>query len=169
MPPSEPAVFDQAEALYESHHSWLINWLRRRTGCQHAASDLTQDVFVRLLGRNSIPIVREPRAFLARIARGLLIDQRRRENIHQCWLESLAHNSPQYAPSTEEQEIIIDTLVRIDALLGGLKPRCREAFLLSRLEGLSYPAIAERLGVSLSTIEKDIAQALRHCFLALQD
>ena len=55
----------------------------------------------------------------------------------------------------------------IDALLDGLKPRTRRVFLLSRLEGKSYPAIARQLQVSLSTVEKDMAQALRHCYQVL--
>ena len=40
------------------------------------------------------------------------------------------------------------------------------AFLLSRLEGLSYKEIAERLAVSLSSVEKYMASAIRHCYLA---
>ncbi|MGV8691768.1 sigma factor-like helix-turn-helix DNA-binding protein, partial [Pseudomonas aeruginosa] len=39
-------------------------------------------------------------------------------------------------------------------------------FLLSRLEGLGYKEIAIRLGVSLSSVEKYMATAIRHCFLA---
>ena len=167
MPPSDPAVCDQTEALYQSHHSWLLGWLRRRAGCHDTASDLAQDVFVRLLGRSSIPPFKEPRAYLAKIAHGLLVDQRRRNAINQAWLDTLANTGIKEAPSPEEHEIIIDTLTRIDALLDGLKPRGREAFLMSRLEGMSYPAIAKALGVSLSTVEKDIAKALRHCYNAL--
>ena len=134
----------------------------------HLASDITQDVFVRLLRRNSLPEIREPRAFLARIAQGLVVDQWRRAAIERAWLETVATMALS-VPSPEEQAEIMEVLVRIDAVLGGLKPRTRETFLLSRLDGLTYPEIAERLSVSLSTVEKDMATAIRHVYRLLMD
>lgn len=134
----------------------------------HLAADITQDVFVRLLTRDSFPEIREPRAFLARIAHGLVADQWRRAAVERAWLQTMA--SLDFAvPSPDEQAEIVEALVRIDALLGGLKPRAREAFLLSRLDGLTYPQIAERLSVSLSTVEKDMALAMRHFYRLLID
>ncbi|MGP1255376.1 MAG: sigma-70 family RNA polymerase sigma factor [Kiloniellales bacterium] len=155
-------------AIYVEHHSWLRRFLCRRTGCMHLAADITQDVFVRLLTRDSFPEIREPRAFLARIAHGLVADQWRRAAVERAWLQTMA--SLDFAvPSPDEQAEIVEALVRIDALLGGLKPRAREAFLLSRLDGLTYPQIAERLSVSLSTVEKDMALAMRHFYRLLID
>jgi len=55
-------------------------------------------------------------------------------------------------------------LIRIDTLLGELKPPIRKAFLWARLDGLTCPQIAERLGVSLATAERYIAAALRQCY-----
>ena len=134
----------------------------------HLASDITQDVFVRLLTRDSFPEIREPRAFLARIAQGLVADQWRRAAVERAWLQTMATMDPS-VPSPDEQAGIVEALVRIDALLSGLKPRAREAFLLSRLDGLTYPQIAERLSVSLSTVEKDMALAMRHFYRLLID
>ena len=71
-------------------------------------------------------------------------------------------------PSPESQLILLETLARVDALLDGLRPKVRMAFLLSRLEGLSYKQIAVRLGVSLASVEKYMASAIRHCYLAQQ-
>lgn len=155
-------------AIYIEHHGWLRRFLSRRTGCVHLASDITQDVFVRLLRRDSLPEIREPRAFLARIAQGLVVDQWRRAAIERAWLETMATMALS-VPSPEEQAEIMEVLVRIDAVLGGLKPRTRETFLLSRLDGLTYPEIAERLSVSLSTVEKDMAMAIRHVYRLLMD
>ena len=155
-------------AIYIEHHGWLRRFLSRRTGCVHLASDIAQDVFVRLLTRDSVPEIREPRAFLARIAQGLVADQWRRAAIERAWLETAA-TMELSVPSPEEQAEIVEALVRIDALLSGLAPRTRETFLLSRLEGLTYPQIAERLSVSLSTVEKDMATAMRHVYRLLTD
>lgn len=163
------AVTEQAMqgVLYRDHAGWLRAWLLRRLGCRHTAADLAQDTFVRLLLKSEPATPREPRAYLATIAHGLVVDHHRRRAIERTWLESIAALSPEEAPSPETRATVLECLARIDALLDGLKPRVRRAFLLSRLDGLSHPRIAETLGVSLSTVEKDMATALRHCYRAL--
>lgn len=167
MSRAESLFQQELHTYYVDHGGWLRGLLYRRLRCTETAADLTQDVFVRLLGRAALPSLDEPRAYLARIAHGLVVDHRRRQLIEQAWLDTLALLPDEVAPSPEEQLLIVDALARIDALLDGLKPRVRQVFLLSRLEEMSYPTIAAQLSVSLSTVEKDMAQALRHCYHVL--
>ncbi len=150
--------------LYSDHHGWLHGWLRKRLGCTHQAADLAHDTFVRVLAREHSVAIQEPRAWLSTIAHGLVIDHRRRRALERAYLESIAHLPEPLAPSAEDTALIIEALARIDALLQGLKPRARRVLLLSRLDGLSYPQIAKQLGVSLSSVEKDMAVAVRHCY-----
>nr|WP_153334806.1 MULTISPECIES: sigma-70 family RNA polymerase sigma factor [unclassified Pseudomonas] len=153
--------------LYSDHHHWLVNWLRRRLRNAENADDMAQDTFLYVLGKpEQVAQLREPRAWLSSIAKGLMIDRYRRQQVEQAYLQALAHVPEQDMPSPEERLILLQTLTRIDALLDGLKPNVRTAFLLSRLEGLGYQAIAERLEVSVSSVEKYMATAIRHCFLA---
>jgi RNA polymerase sigma factor (sigma-70 family) len=109
--------------------------------------------------------IHEPRGYLATIGHGLVVDHVRRRELERAYLEAIAHLPEPEAPSPEVRLLLLETLARIDALLDGLTPKARTAFLLSRLEGLSYPEIAERLGVSLSSVEKYMAAAVRHCYL----
>jgi len=160
--PSVPG--SAVETLYILHGDWLRGLMRRRLGCAETARELSQDLFVRLLGRPVLPEMREPRAYLARIAHGLVVDHRRRQALEEALLETLAQQTESVTPSLESHYLLIDALARIDAMLAGLRERTREVFLLSRLDGLSYPVIARRLGVSVSTVEKDVARALRHCY-----
>jgi len=153
--------------LYRGHHSWLLGWLRQRLGCPDNAADLAQDTFVRLLSQRASREVREPRAFLASIARGLLIDHYRRSHLERAYLEALRHLPEPEIPSPERQALIMETLIEIDRLLDGLKPRVREAFLLSQLEGLSYAQIAERLSLSVSSIQQYMTLAFSHCYKVL--
>jgi RNA polymerase sigma-70 factor (ECF subfamily) len=135
---STPSV----ETLYGDHHAWLQGWLRRKLGNACDAADLAQDTFMRVLGRpRELAELREPRA----------------------WLTTIAHLPEPQAPSPEAQLMLVEALVRIDAMLDGLAPKARSAFLLSRLEGLGYNEIARQLGVSLSSVEKYMATAIRHC------
>ena len=151
-------------ALYLEHHHWLLCWLRRKLGCPHSAADLSHDTFLRVLGQpHQLAQVREPRAWLTTIAHGLAVDQARRKALERAYLEALACQPESSYPSAETQAMLMDCLARIDAMLDGLHPRSRTVLLLSRLDGLGYLEIARQMGVSLSTVEKHMATALRHC------
>ncbi|WCM91315.1 sigma-70 family RNA polymerase sigma factor [Acidovorax sp. NCPPB 2350] len=146
------------------HHAWLQGWLRRKVDCSHSAADLAQDTFVRILGRGRLPAIQEPRPYLATVARGLLIDFYRRRSLEQAYLETLAGLPEPMAPSPEERATVLEALTAIDAMLDGLKPAVREAFLLSQLEGLGHAAIAERLHVTVRTVTNYLRTALEHCW-----
>ncbi len=166
--PSNPSLLNSdVHALYSDHHRWLVSWLRRRLRDTDNAADMAHDTFLYVLGKpEQVAHLREPRAWLSSIAKGLLIDRFRRQQVERAYLDAIANLPEQDVPSPQERLILLQTLTRIDALLDGLRPRVRTAFLLSRLEGLGYQAIAGRLGVSVSSVEKYMATAIRHCFLA---
>ena len=162
-----PAPHADIRALYIDHHAWLLGWLRRRLHHGDSAADLAQDTFVHILGKpERLQELRQPRAWLSTVAHGLLVDRVRRQRVERAYLEAIAHLPEAEVPSPESQLILLQTLARVDALLDGLRPKVRMAFLLSRLEGLSYKEIAVRLAVSLGSVEKYMASAIRHCYLA---
>ncbi|CAM3759669.1 putative RNA polymerase sigma factor FecI [Pseudomonas reidholzensis] len=154
----------EVDLLYQTHHAWLRGWLRARVDCRENAADLAQDTFVRLLRARQASPLKEPRAYLSSIARGLMIDQFRRRALERAYQESLASLPECEAPSEEHRLLILDTLERLDAALHRLKPRVRQAFLLAQLDGLSIARIAERLDVSRATVERDLAKALGVCY-----
>ncbi|WNW12495.1 sigma-70 family RNA polymerase sigma factor [Pseudomonas sp. DTU_2021_1001937_2_SI_NGA_ILE_001] len=151
--------------LYNEHHGWLHAWLRNRLGNAADAADLAQDTFVRLCNRHELLELKAPRAFLRTVARGLVIDHWRREELHRAWLESIAHLPAHETPSPETRELILELLQGIAQMLDGLKPKARQAFLLAQCEGLTQRQIAERLGVSLRSVERYIADALYRCYV----
>ena len=57
----------------------------------------------------------------------------------------------------------------IDEVIGKLPERCREIFILSRMEGLKYKEIAERLNISVNTVENQMSIALRKLKIELKD
>ncbi len=154
-------------SLYRDHRGWLLAWLRRNVACPQRAEDLSQDTFVRLLGRPELTAPREPRAFLAAIAKGLLFDYFRRAALEQAYLNELMLIPEAEQPSPEEQHLILEDLKAIDRLLGKLSSKSRAAFLYSRLDGLTHAEIAERLGVSVPRVRQYLAQGIRQCYIAL--
>ena len=154
-------------ALYRDHRTWLLAWLRRNVACPSKAEDLSQDTFVRLLGREAVTLPREPRAFLVAIAKGLLFDHFRRAALEQAYLNELMLIPEAEHPSVEEQQLILEDLKAIDRLLGKLSSKARTAFLYNRLDGLGHAEIAERLGVSVPRVRQYLAQGIRQCYVAL--
>lgn len=152
-------------ALYSEHHGWLQNWLRGKLGCAADAADLAQDTFLRILLKRELREIGMPRAFLRTIARGLVIDHWRREELQRAYLESIAHLPEAQAPSPEARELVLELLEEISRMLDGLKPKVRTAFLLAQCEDLSHRQIAERMGVSQRSVERYVAEALYHCYL----
>lgn len=156
---------DSVHTLYSNHHGWLHSWLRSKLGNAADAADLAQDTFVRLLQRRESLELSAPRAFLRTVARGLVIDHWRREELQRAYLEALAHLPEAQAPSAETRELLLELLERIARMLDGLKPKVRRAFLLAQCEGLSQKQIAELMGISLRSVERHVADALYHCYL----
>ncbi|ROL69105.1 RNA polymerase subunit sigma [Pseudomonas chlororaphis] len=170
FPASEQLVRRQQTLteLYSDHHSWLHNWLRKKLGCSQRAADLAHDAFMRVLTLAEPQNIQEPRAFLATTAGRLLIDGARRRRIEEAYLQALAiHVSDAGMPDPEAIHVALEALEKIAVMLAGLPAKTREAFLLSRLDGLTYSEIASQLQVSAGTVKNYISSALVHCYHAL--
>lgn len=152
-------------SLYRDHRSWLQGWLSGRVGCRETAADLTQDTFVRLAADRDLQALREPRAFLTTVARGLAANWFRRQSLERAYLEQLASLPEPVLPSLEDQALVREALLQIDAMLDTLPRVARQVFLLAQFEGLKQDAIAVRLGLSLSTVKRHFKRALVQCLL----
>ena len=168
--PDPSLPFDRVETLYVDHHGWLRLWLRRRLGCADQAADLAHDTFMSILlarGATAGEAVREPRAFLSTVARRLMANQHRRQLLESSYLEMLVALPEAVTPPPEVRLQALETLQQVDRVLDGLPSRVREAFLLAHLEALSYAEIAQRLGVSMSSVKQYLTRANRECLFAI--
>ncbi|WP_437879784.1 sigma-70 family RNA polymerase sigma factor [Pseudomonas sp. LRF_L74] len=168
MPSGNPIA-----TLYTDHQPWLVNWLRKRTGCSQQAADFAQDTFLRvLLAERRAPVAAsldEPRHFLVTIAKRVMVDSFRRRSVEQAYLEVLADQPEDFVLSAEDRLSMLQTLQALDRMLDGLGIKAKAAFLMSQLQGLTYPQIAERLQVSVSSVTKYMARATEHCLLFAVD
>jgi RNA polymerase sigma-70 factor (ECF subfamily) len=163
--PSAPS--SSLEGLYLDHHNWLTGWLRRRLGCPDSAADLAQDTFMRLLQARQTPLLNEPRAFLTTVAKRVLCNHYRRQDLERAYLQALAQLPEDLAPSEEHRAIIFETLLELDRLLDGLPLPVKRAFLMAQVDGLSYSAIGVQLGISLATVKRYLNKAAMRCYFAL--
>ena len=151
--------------LYEQHSSWLVSWLRRNLDCPHRALDLAHDTFLKIISRTDVQEIRQPRSYLSTIANGLVVDHYRRRSLEQAYQEYLLLQPEEVHICLEEQALIVEALVSVDKLLDSMGKKVKRAFLLSQLDGLTYPEIARQMGISVSSVQKYMAQAMRACYL----
>jgi RNA polymerase sigma-70 factor (ECF subfamily) len=155
-----PADAPTVDSLYRTHRNWLLAFLRRRFAPQDA-EDLAQDAYLRAL--NAQTEIRNPRAFLAQVARSAAYDQGRQTAAHTAAVAEYAHR--EHLARTPPG---VDPLALKQAILA-LPPKLRQVFLLSRFVGLSYAEIAERCGVSVDTVQERMTKALTICSALMRD
>ena len=161
--PPERAQGDDFEAFIREQRSVLIGYLCRRLP-EEDAKDVAQEAMVRLLRYRGLP-AEQLRRLVYRIAANALLDRGRRAgtgampqpislNADHDWL-------PSPEPSHEQRVDTQQQLVHVRRLILELPDRCREVYLLNRVEGMSYPQIAERFGISVKAVEKHVSRALK--------
>ncbi|MCY1272129.1 Sigma-70, region 4 [compost metagenome] len=83
-------------------------------------------------------------------------------------LERAYQQATSYLPGLpDDRASTLALLLDIDHLLHGLKPRVREAFLLSQVDGLSYRQIAAHMKLPLDTVQRYMTCAFEHCYRQL--
>ncbi|OZI55721.1 sigma-70 family RNA polymerase sigma factor [Bordetella genomosp. 1] len=168
MRPVDFASSDEFVSLYREHHGWLVQMLRRRlSGNSENAADLAHDTFERVMRSESRAAFAEPRGFLTTVAKRLLIDQSRRRAIEQAYLETLAARAEEVELGPETHALVVEALDAVCRMMEQLPPRVRQVFVLAQVEGLPYLAVAERLGVSVAAVQRDIVKAWQHCYAVL--
>ena len=150
--------------LFQAHHRQLESLVRKRVGSADTAADLVQDVFLRTLAAGPRASDEDDRRVLYASARNAAIEhhrthRRRSEIISSLVSEQLV--APSASPEAGLQAR--QTLAVLEETLNQLSPRCREIFILRRVDGLSNEEIARKQGISVNSVEKHISRALRHC------
>lgn len=133
--------------------------LRRRGRSEHEAEDLAQDAWIRLDAYQREHIVEKPEAFLLRTAINLSIDANRARKARGDEVDIDDVVVLDSAPSLDSALLAREQLRRLDCGLARLSARTREIFLAYRMEGKSYEAIGDDLGISGTAVAKHVAKA----------
>jgi RNA polymerase sigma factor (sigma-70 family) len=142
----------------------LLRYLRGLLVRREDAEDVAQETYVRLVRAGSLELSEvHVRAFMFRAATNLAYDrfrQRRSRGPHDdAELAQLLDE----APAAERIVAMEQAMALVERALLALPPRCRQVFLLRTSHEWSYEEIAERLGVSKRTVEREMQTALEAC------
>lgn len=149
-------------SLYRETVEPLRRYLTRVLGNASEAQDLAHDAYLRVRPSIETDAARNPEALLYTTARRLAFNQLKRRRIAPF---ATAPSPVEFAPSSEpgvvQQVMARQELDRLEHAIAALPEGCRTVFLLRKLELLSHREIADRLGITVSTVEKQHARALR--------
>jgi RNA polymerase sigma-70 factor (ECF subfamily) len=152
-----------AEEL-QPHEPSLRAWLHR-TFQAADVDDLVQESYARVLRARAHGEVRSAKSFLFTVARNAVRDLLRRRATARA--ETITENI--LWPVLEDRPGVVDLVSRRQelAVLGeairDLPDRCRQVFLLRKIQGLSQREIAVRLGITENTVETLVAKGARRC------
>jgi RNA polymerase sigma factor (sigma-70 family) len=141
----------------------LTRFFQRNWRNDAEIEDLRQEAYARVYeaARRERPLQTKP--FLFQTARNLMIDRLRRQSVVS--LETMVDfdwmNVSDDKPSSEAHVAARQELGMLQAALDDLPPRCRQVLLLRKVEGLSQKEVAKQMGVTVETVENQVAKGMR--------
>ena len=130
------------------------------------ASDLAQDVFLRLWEKQIVVDPTTAVRLLYKIAGDMFISKYRKDRLEMNYLNSLSTHRIDFSP--EDELTHKELFINYNKALASLSEKQRTVFLMSRMDGLKYHEIAERLKLSVKAVEKRMNLTLTHLRKVLQ-
>ncbi|HUD92897.1 RNA polymerase sigma factor [Sphingobium sp.] len=159
------------EQAFRAHSTELYRLARSNlAGDSVAADDVIQDAFVRLIRSAFRYPVGDIRPILYRIVRNLLKDRAKAARVRRQAEPHLRLVAPDACELTPERIIMgRDKLTRVEQAILALPPKCRQVYVLARMEHMSNADIAQHCGTSISNVEKHMTKALGRLSQALRE
>ncbi len=157
--PDRPRDFS---AFYRATLTPLRRHLARLLGNAPEAQDIAHDAYMRVFPTVTGQPTENPEALLYVTARRLAINRLKRRSISPLAPEGASlETAASRDPGVAQQVMARQELKLLQDAIANLPDGCRAVLLLRKVELLSHREIADRLGIAVSTVEKQHARALR--------
>lgn len=152
----------EIEDIYGKYRKPLVGFFRHKLPHDEDPEDMAQQAFARLIEYREKSAIEKPRGLLFRIASGLVTDRIRWRRSHEVRQHDVADEARLVSVQPLQDQVIEgrQALSHFQDQLDALPPRCREVFVLHRVFKLSQKEVAEKMGISISAVEKHVARAL---------
>jgi RNA polymerase sigma-70 factor (ECF subfamily) len=154
------------ERLFSEQRGALQAFFRRRPSCRLDATDLAQEVYLRMLRVADTDAIRDLEAYLFGVANNVAKEHAYQESRHGVTVDiddvSVQEQIAEL-PGFDGQIDAEQRVTRLREVLRQLPPKCCAAVVLQYRHGLSYAEIAEHLQISTHMVKKYVGQALGHC------
>lgn len=167
-----PDSFDRQEfeQLFRKEFKGLVLFSIRFVKDFETAREIVQEAFILLWNqRDRIDPGRSVRAYLSTMVRNRSLNWLRDNKKFGTRLLACENLFPLASYEPADHMVEKELQKRIEEAIAGLPEKCREVFLLSRNDNLKYQEIADRLQISVKTVETQMSKALQHMRIRLKE
>ncbi len=151
------------QQLVGAYHELLFRTLVTKIGEAEMARDLVQDAFVKIWLKREI--LRPDQSFFAILAKfgiNLAQDELRRRKVREKHYDRVSELWKKPGENPEASLVMSQTQALVSKVIAEDMPeRCRQVFVLSRVEGLANAEVAELLDISKKTVENQLNRAVK--------
>ncbi len=148
------------------HESSLRTYLRASFPGVRDVDDIVQECYLRMFRTRAVQPIESARAFLFSIARRMSIDLVRkdhRKHGHEVLVDPMSLQLADPRLDAAEAASAREEIALLAEAIHALPARCREIVVLRKVDGLSPREIAERLGISVPTVETQLRRGMEKC------
>ena len=169
-PETEKKIFDKIskddiksfEILFREYYTVLCNYANKMLNDMDSAEEIIQDLFYNIWDkRHEINVTSSVKSYLYRSVYNKSLLFIRHKNVKTRYENYMKETESYYEPDVSEEYVAEELSQVINKTLEALPERSRKIFSLSRFEGLKYHEIAEKLSLSVKTIEANMGKALK--------
>lgn len=148
------------EKLFERHHKKLYAYLMRLFDSKEDAEEIVQESFIKIWEKREEFIEGYSfDAFLFKIAKNTFLNFVREKVNRKVFEDHFQLIHELETESADDYVIFNETREIIQLIIGEMPPKRREIFILRKIEGLSRKEIAEKLGISVVTVDSQLLKA----------
>lgn len=161
-----PAAASRVTAAFLENEGAIRRFLSRFFSRRTEIDDITQETFLRAFQAERDRDVQEPKAFLFGVARHVAINELAKKKTRAIveFIEDSSGSTD--IPSETRLDDLVDSRQRLRVFceaIATLPAQCQRVFIMKKVYGLSHKDISNRLGISVSTVEKHVANGLLRC------
>lgn len=151
--------------VFIENSTFLKMFLTRFLKCEQDIEDIVQEVYLKARTAENKTSIQQPKAFLFSVAKNLALNELNRKSRQMTSsIEECLSNVPVELTESVESEIEANqSLKAYCEAVEGLPEKCKKVYLLRKVHGLPRKEIAERMNLSLSSVEKYLKQGITHC------
>ena len=160
-------------SAYSQNEAAIRRYLRRFSANADEIDEMAQETFLRAFAAEMRAAISEPKAYLFQTAKNIALERRRKNersptgHIEDFGGADIIIDETQVSAEdwlTSRQKLAVFAMA-----VAQLPPQCRRAFIMRRLDGLSYKQIANRMNISMSAVAKHIAAGVLKCSAFLEE
>jgi RNA polymerase sigma-70 factor (ECF subfamily) len=152
----------QFESLFRSSYVSLVRYAKTLLKDQDTSEEIVQDLFFRIWqDREKIKIESSLNGYLFRSVHNRCLHFIEHNRIVEKHAEEMSFRQPESPESPSDILNYKELQAKIASILEKLPERCGQIFCMNRFEGLKYNEIAEKLSVSVKTVEANMGRALK--------